>query len=76
MISLAGENSADVLPDPLSITGRETGIGSSCAGVRSTISSSDAEMVTDTFGAVIVVAASTATEVTANLATSGSSVEV
>ena len=76
MMSLTGEYSADVLPDPLSMTGRETGVSSSCAGVRPTIGSSDTEMVADTSGAVIVVAASTATEVTANLATSGPPVEV
>ena len=76
MMSLTGENSADVLPDPLFMTGRETGIGSSCAGVRPTIGSSGTEIVADTSGTVIVVAASTATGVTANLATSGFPVEV
>ena len=76
MMPLTGEKSVDVLPDPLSMTGRETGVGSSCAGVRPTIGSSDTEMVADTSGAVIVVAASTATEVTSNLATSGSPVEI
>ena len=74
MMSLTGENSTNVLPDPLSMTGRETGVNSSCAGVRPMIGSSDTEMVADTSGAVIVV--STATEVTSNLATSGSPVEV
>jgi len=73
MMSLTGENSADVLPDPLSMTGRETGINS---GVRPTIGSSGTEMVADTSGAVMVVAASAATGVTSNLATSGSPVEV
>ena len=73
MMSLTGENSVDVLPDPLSMTGRETRINS---GVRPTIGSSGTEMVTDTSGAVIVVAASAVTGVTANLATSGSPVEV
>jgi len=75
-MSLARENSADVLPDPLSIIARETGINSSCAGVRPTTGSSGTERVADTSEAVIVVAASTATEVTANLTSSGSSVEV
>ena len=40
------------------------------------IGSSGAEMVADTSRAVIVIAASTATGVTANLSTSGSPVEV
>ena len=76
MMSLTGENSTDALPDPLSVTSRETGIGLSCTGVRLTIGSSDAEMVTGASGSVIVVAASTATEATANLAASGSPAEV
>ena len=76
MMSLTGENSADILPDPLSMTGRETGIGSSCAGVRPMIGSPGTEVVADTPETVIVVAASTAIEVTANLVTSGSPVEV
>ena len=76
MISLAGENSADVLPDPLSITGREMEINSSRAGVRPTTGAAEAEMVADTFGVVIVVSASTAPEVTTNLTSSGPLVEV
>jgi len=75
-MSLTGENSAEVLPDPLSMTGRETGIGSSCTGVRLMIGSSSTEIVADISGTVIIIAASTATGVTANLATSGSPVKV
>ena len=71
MISLAGENSADELPDPLSTTRREAKIGSSCTGGMSTTGSSEAKMVADTSRAVAVVAASTATEVAANLTSSG-----
>ena len=76
MMSLTGENSADVLPDLLSMIGRETGVSSSCTGVRPTIGSSGAEVVTDTSGTVIVVAASTATEAAANLGASDSPAEV
>ena len=75
MISPAGENSADVLPDPLSITGRGMGINSSRAGVGSTTGATEAEMVAGTSGAVTVVAASMAPEVAANLTSSKPSVE-
>ena len=75
MISLVGENSADVLPDPLSITGREMGINSSRAEVGATTGAVEAEMVAGTSGTVTaVVAASMTTEVTANLASSEPSV--
>ena len=70
MISLPGENSADALPDPFSIIGRGMGINSSRAGVGSTTGATEAEMVTDTSGAVTVVAASMATEVATNLTSS------
>jgi len=46
------------------------------AGVRSITGSSGTKRVVDTSRAFIVVAASTMTEVTANLTSSGSSVEV
>jgi len=76
MMSLVGDNPTDVLPDPLSMTGRETEAISTCAGVRPTIGSSDTEVVTDTSGIVIIVAASTATETTANSTALGSPAEV
>ena len=64
-----------MLPDPLSITGREMEINSSRAGVRPTTGAAEAEMVADTSGVVTVVAASLATEVAANLTSSEPSVE-
>ena len=75
MISPTGENSADVLSDPLSITGRGMGINSSHAGVGSTTGATEAEMVAGTSGAVTVIAASMTTEVAANLTSSEPSVE-
>jgi len=76
MMSLVGDNPADVLPDPFFMTGRETGNSSTCAGVRSTIGSSDTEVVTDNSRIVIVVVASTATEATINSTALGSPAEV
>jgi len=75
MISPPGENFADALPDPLSITGRGMGINSSHAGEGSTTGATEAETVVGTSGAVAVIAASTATEVAANLTSSEPSVE-
>ena len=75
MISLAGENSADVLPDHLSIIGREMEIDSSRAGVRPTTGAAEAELIANTSGVVTVIAASMAAEVAANLISSEPSAE-
>ena len=75
MISPAEENSVDVLPDLLAVTGRGMGINSSRTEVGSTTDAVEAEMVTGTSSAVTtIVAASMATEVAANLASSEPSV--
>ena len=76
MMSVAGDNPTDALPDPLSMTERETGTNSTCAGVRPIIGSSDAEVVVNTSGTVVVVTASTATEATTNSTALGSPTEV
>jgi len=65
-MSVARDNPADALPDPLFMTGRETGTNSTCTGVRPTTGSSDSEVIANTFGTVIVVVASTTTEATSN----------
>jgi len=76
MMSLAGDNPANVLPNPLFMTEREAGTNSTHVGVRPTVGSSDTEVVTNTSGTVVVVATSTATEATANSTALGSPVEV
>ena len=75
MVSPAGKNSADALPDPFSITGRGTELNSSRAGVRPTTDAAEAEMVADASGTARVIAISVADEVVASLTSSGSSVE-
>ena len=55
---MAGDNPTGALPDPLSMIGRETGVNSTCAGVRPTSGSSDTEVVANTSGTVVDVVAS------------------
>ena len=76
MMSLSRDNPADVLPDPLSMIGREMRTSSTYVGVRPTIGSSDTEVVTNTSGTFIVVATFTATEATANSTALSSPAEV
>jgi len=75
-MSLAEDNPADVLPDPLSMTGRETGTSSTCAGLRPTTGSLDTDVVTNTSGTVIVLAVFTAIEATTNSTVLGSPAEI
>ena len=79
MMSIAGDNNASALPDPLSMMVRvvsiETGANSICAGIRPTIGSFDTEVIADTSGTVIVVA-STAIGAATNSTALGSPTEV
>jgi len=79
MMSVAGDNLVDALLDPLSMIVRvvstETGANSTCAEIRPTTGSCDAEVVANTSGTVVVIA-STATGAATNSTSLGSPAEV